>query len=293
MKKWILACVMISALGLSACSSNNSNNAVMTSDAGNITQNDLYQAMKTKYGVQTLQELAVEKVLSKKYTVTQAQVDAQVQQTKNQLGSQFLSTLQQYGFQDENDYANMVKINLLEQQAVYSTINVTNKELEDAYAAYKPDIHARHILVADLKTANEIEAKLKKGANFADLAKQYSTDTGSASKGGDLGWFGTGVMDPTFEKAAFALKVNQISAPVHTQYGYHIIQVLGIKPKPSFASLKSTLTNQIKQSKVTPTMIQNVLQNLFKQEHVTITDKALTQATNFSATPGNASTTGQ
>jgi foldase protein PrsA len=77
-------------------------------------------------------------------------------------------------------------------------------------------------------------------------------------------------MDPTFEKAAFVLEVNQISAPVRTQYGYHIIQVLGIKPKPSFALLKSQLTNQIKKSKATPTMGQNVLQNLFKQDHIII-----------------------
>lgn len=282
MKKWVLAGCMISAFALSACS-NTSNSVVMKSSAGNISQDELYQAMKTKYGAQTLQELAVEKVLSSEYKVSKSDIDAQVKKAKDQLGDQFLSSLQQYGYQDENDFRNATELNLLEQKAVFKTIKVTDKELQAAYAAYKPDIQARHILVNDEKTANEIEAKLKAGTKFEDLAKQYSQDTGSASKGGDLGWFGTGVMDPDFEKAAFALKLNQISAPVKTQYGYHIIQVTGIKPKESFNKMKSTLTDQVKQSKVTSDMMEKVLTAEFKKAKVTISDKDLKKASDFSA----------
>lgn len=209
MKKWILAGVMIGSLGLSACSSGN---AVMKSDAGNISQDELYQAMKTKYGTQTLQQLALEKVLSSEYTVSKSEIDAHVKKSKDQLGDQFLTTIKQYGYQDENDFREALKINLLEQKAVYKTIKVTDKQLKAAYASYKPDIKARHILVSDENSANDIEAKLKAGAKFEDLAKQYSTDTASASNGGDLGWFGTGEMDSDFEKAAFALKLNEISS---------------------------------------------------------------------------------
>jgi foldase protein PrsA len=281
MKKWILAGVMIGSLGLSACSSGN---AVMKSDAGNISQDELYQAMKTKYGTQTLQQLALEKVLSSEYTVSKSEIDAQVKKSKDQLGDQFLTTIKQYGYQDENDFREALKINLLEQKAVYKTIKVTDKQLKAAYASYKPDIKARHILVSDENSANDIEAKLKAGAKFEDLAKQYSTDTASASNGGDLGWFGTGEMDSDFEKAAFALKLNEISSPVKTQYGYHIIQVTGIKQKPSFSKLKSTLTNQVKQSKVTSDMITKVLKAEFKKENVSISDKDLKQAVDFSST---------
>ena len=85
-------------------------------------------------------------------------------------------------------------------------------------------------------SAETIESDLSKGADFAQLAAKYSTDTGSASKGGDLGWFGKGVMDSTFETAAFNLQVGQISQPVHTQFGYHIIQVLGHELRPLDAS---------------------------------------------------------
>jgi foldase protein PrsA len=280
MKKWVLAGLLISALGLSACS--NSSSAVMKSDAGNITQDELYQAMKSKYGTQTLQQLAAEKVLSKKYTVSKAEIDSEVKKAKDQLGDQFMSALQQYGFKDENDYRNTVKLNLLEQKAALKTIKVTDKELKAAYASYKPEIRASHILVKDEKTANDIEAKLKSGAKFEDLAKEKSTDTASASKGGDLGWFGTGVMDPDFEKAAYSLKQNQISAPIKTQYGYHIIQLTDTKSKQSFAKMKNTLTAQVKQGKVTQDMIQKVLKNEFKKSNIDISDKDLKKATDLS-----------
>ncbi|WP_423801204.1 peptidylprolyl isomerase [Neobacillus sp. SAB-20_R2A] len=280
MKKWILSGFMVGALALAGCSSNS---ALMKSDAGNISQDELYQAMKAKYGTQTLQQLAVEKVLTKNYSVSKSEVDAQVNKTKEQIGDSFLSTLQQYGFKDENDYRNSVKLNLLEQKAVFKTIKVTDKELKQAYDDYKPEIRARHILVTDEAKANEIAAKLKSGSKFEDLAKE-SEDTATASKGGDLGWFGTGVMDPDFEKAAYALEKDQISDPVKTSYGYHIIQVTDKKEKKSYEDMKKTLTEQVKKSKVTQDQIVKVLKDEFKKADVSISDKDLKAAAEFSAT---------
>jgi parvulin-like peptidyl-prolyl isomerase len=92
------------------------------------------------------------------------------------------------------------------------------------------EVHARHILVADLATAQDVKKQLDAGGDFAALAAKYSTDTGSKDKGGDLGWFGKGVMVPEFETAAFSLKPGQISDPVKSQFGYHIIQVLANDP---------------------------------------------------------------
>lgn len=75
------------------------------------------------------------------------------------------------------------------------------------------------------KKADEVYDKLKGGANFAQLAKEYSQDAATAANGGDLGFFGKGKMVPAFEEAAFALKVGEYSEPVRTVYGYHIIKV--------------------------------------------------------------------
>ena len=94
------------------------------------------------------------------------------------------------------------------------------------------EVHARHILVATEKEAKEIIERLKKGEDFATVAKEKSKDP--SAEGGDLGWFGRGQMLKPFEDAAFALEVGQISEPVHTQFGWHVIKVeerRGLSPK--------------------------------------------------------------
>lgn len=88
-------------------------------------------------------------------------------------------------------------------------------------------VHAAHILVTTAETATLVLEKLDAGASFAELATEYSTDTGSAEQGGDLGWFPRGVMVTEFEDAAFALNPGETSGLVETDYGYHIITVLG------------------------------------------------------------------
>ncbi len=85
---------------------------------------------------------------------------------------------------------------------------------------------ASHILVKDKALAERLLAKIKGGARFEALARDFSTCP-SKSKGGDLGWFGPGKMVPAFEQACSRLSVGRISGLVHTQFGYHIIKLTG------------------------------------------------------------------
>jgi peptidyl-prolyl cis-trans isomerase C len=110
------------------------------------------------------------------------------------------------------------------------------------------EVHARHILVDDEATAKKIIADLKKGADFATLSKQYSKDAAAVEQGGDLGYFKATDMVPEFSKAAFALKDNEVSpTPVHTQFGWHVIQTLDHRTAapPTFDQAKDQLRQKM------------------------------------------------
>lgn len=115
------------------------------------------------------------------------------------------------------------------------------------------EVHARHILVASEDVAKKIIADLKKGGDFAALAKQHSTDPG-AQNGGDLGFFKKDDMVPEFANAAFALKNGEVTPePVKTQFGYHVIKVEERRaaPPPSFDEAKDELRQRVIQEAVT------------------------------------------
>ncbi len=116
----------------------------------------------------------------------------------------------------------------------------------------EPEIRARHILVADEDTANKVIAELKGGADFAELAKKYSTDPG-AQTGGDLGFFKKGDMLPEFSDAAFALKAGETTqTPVKTRFGWHVIQAEEVRtaPPPAFEQVRDEIRQSLIQEGV-------------------------------------------
>jgi peptidyl-prolyl cis-trans isomerase C len=128
------------------------------------------------------------------------------------------------------------------------TDDAMHKVYDDAIKQMPPEeeIHARHILVPTEDEAKAIEADLKKGADFATLAKEKSKDPGAAD-GGDLGYFTKDQMVPEFSDAAFKLDKGQISDPVKTQYGWHIIKIEDkrTKPTPAFDDVKSQISTYV------------------------------------------------
>lgn len=147
-------------------------------------------------------------------------------------------------------------------------INIDIEKMKDYYAMHKKDfekpeqVKASHILIiADSspasptgltdeqakKLAEEIYKKAKSGEDFSALAKKYSKDTATKDKGGDLGWFKKGEMVPEFEKASFSLKQGEISEPVKTQFGYHIIKCTGKQSayEPTFEKEKDKVLKEL------------------------------------------------
>jgi parvulin-like peptidyl-prolyl isomerase len=140
---------------------------------------------------------------------------------------------------------------------VTDDVNVTDKQIKDYYDAnqsiyvQKPSRDVRHILVTKKALADQLYAQLKSGGNFAKLAKKYSKDPGSAQNGGKL-TVTRGQTVKEFDKTAFALKTGALSPPVHTQYGYHIIQALSsIRPAKttSLDKVKASIRQQLEQQK--------------------------------------------
>jgi peptidyl-prolyl cis-trans isomerase C len=111
----------------------------------------------------------------------------------------------------------------------------------------EPEVAARHILVDNEEKAKELLAKIKAGGDFAALAKENSSDTGSKDNGGLLGYFGPGQMVPEFEAVAFKMIKGQVSEPVKTKFGWHIIKLEDRrrKPPPTFDQVKETIINSL------------------------------------------------
>ncbi|WP_409274255.1 peptidylprolyl isomerase [Neobacillus sp. SCS-31] len=281
MKKWMLAVALTGGvLTLGACNNADNGNGgetVAETKAGNITKDDMYNLMKDKAGQAALQQLVYEKVLSDKYKVTDEEINKKIDELKNDLGPNFEAAIAQYGYQSEADLKETFRIGLLQEKAALRDVKATEKEMKEYYDNYKPEIKARHILVKDEATAKTVKEKLDKGEKFGDLAKEYSTDPGTAAEGGDLGWFrpGTGKMVEEFDNAAAKLKKDEISEPVKSQFGYHIIQVTDIKEKKSYEDMKKEIEYEVKSSKVTPEMINEAMQRELKDANVKVKDKDL------------------
>ena len=154
---------------------------------------------------------------------------------------------------------------------------VTEDEIKAAYdeeaakVAQTERIRARHILVGSEKEASGILARLQKGEKFEDLAKQYSLD-GSKDYGGDLGYFTAPEMVPEFSKAAFALQVGEISQPVKTDFGWHIIKVEDRKMGAAqpYDQVKTAIRNVLLRKKV-----QEVMDGLKASSKIEILDEDL------------------
>ncbi len=120
---------------------------------------------------------------------------------------------------------------------------------EQTVKAMKPDeeVHARHILVDNEDEAKKIAARIKGGEDFAKVAAEASKDPGSKAEGGDLGWFTKERMVAPFAEAAFKLNAGQVSDPIKTQFGWHVIKVeeKRVKPVPTFAEMKEQVEQYI------------------------------------------------
>ena len=275
MKKTLFALTLATSIGLAACS--NPGDEVVVSTANfEITQDEFYNEMKKIAGDQLLQQVVLEKILNDKYEVTDEEVQTEFDAVAEQYGDQFTAALASEGL-TEKTFKDNIRFNLLRQKA-QDEVKISDKEIQAYYDQGKYELNARHILVETEEEAKAIIEELKNGADFAEIAKEKSVDTGSGAEGGELGWFSVGMMVPEFNDAAYALELKTVSEPVKSEFGYHIIEVKEKREVEGYGTLeekKEEISAQLKAQKADWATIQ---EQLLEDAKVEVKDEDLKDA---------------
>ena len=232
---------------------------------------------------QILSQLVLSEILEQWGTelgveVTEADAAAQKDALIEQLGGQeaFDEAVAGSGLSDEDIQLQLRQRALQDKiaESVATDPEVTDEEVaafyeENAETRFGEQARARHILVEERAVAKDLIAQLENGADFAELAKEYSKDTGSGAKGGDLGEFGRGQMVPEFDEAVFGANVDEIVGPVKTEFGFHIIEVLDLVGGKTREEATEQIRTELEETKRTE-QLQTELTDRTKSTDVTV-----------------------
>lgn len=223
-----------------------------------ITKEALYEKLVATSGAATLDAMISNEVVSQeaekaKVEVTQEEIDVEMAVYEEQYGgAEALEQALASSGMSIADLEEEMKTYLKVEKIIGPDIEITDEQISTYFEENKETfeqaskVEANHILVETQEEADKVKSELDDGGDFAELAAEYSIDTSNAENGGALGEFGAGEMTPEFEEAALSLKVDEISQPVETDYGFHIIQVTG-KTEATEANLENS-KEQIKET---------------------------------------------
>ena len=310
MKKKLI-CILAVLLLVTSCGKvpklKNGDEAVVTMKDGDISVEKLYSEMKEKYALDMLITKIDTAILNNVYKTDDEEknyIDKQLETIKyyheTYYKSQYKSFqeyLTQNGVESEDELKENIRLTYKRNKAVKDYVKsiITDKEIEKYYdEEIFGDISASHILIKPeydknasdeekkeaekkaLKEAKEVIAKLKKGEDFAELAKEYSDDSSNSKSGGKLADFNHGQMVEAFEDAAKELKVGSYTTtPVKTEFGYHIILKTAQKDKPALKEVKDDIISDLTDEKLKSDSSLEVtaLVELRKKHKVEIQDK--------------------
>lgn len=296
MKKLLLGTAIGSALLIAGCADNPE---VASTTAGRIRQDEFYERLKThqseqgKFGEIVLQQMLIETILEESYgdQVSDEEIEAEIDKLAEQSGGrEKLEELLQQRGQTLQVVKDSVKTNLLLAEAVKDKSEFSEEDVKAYHESQVPDgTKVAHILVKEEEQAKELIKELNDGADFAELAKEHSTDPGSAENGGEYE-LQSGQMVPEFEQAALQLEEGEMTEePVKTQFGYHIIKMITKGEVKPFEEVKDEVTSDYVQEKLMRdgATINKVLSELIQEANVQIADEDLQNAVaQFIAQPG-------
>lgn len=310
MKKKLI-CILAVLLLVTSCGKvpklKNGDEAVVTMKDGDISVEELYSEMKEKYALDMLITKIDTAILNNVYKTDDEEknyIDKQLETIKYYYETYYKSQyksfqeyLTQNGVESEDELKENIRLTYKRNKAIKDYVKsiITDKEIEKYYdEEIFGDISASHILIKPeyddnasdeekkeaekkaLKEAKEVIAKLKKGEDFAELAKEYSDDSSNSKSGGKLADFNHGQMVEAFEDAAKDLKVGSYTTtPVKTEFGYHIILKTAQKDKPALKEVKDDIISDLTDEKLKDdsTLEVTALVELRKKHKVEIQDK--------------------
>ena len=283
------------------------NNTVVKTDEGKITADALYENLRDKYGISVLVDMIDHQLFDEKYKTDETEeetINAQIEQMKSQYNNDeeaFQAAITQYlGVEDEDELRDMLSLEYKRNLAIEEHVqdSITDDEIEKYYDdEVIGDIKVRHILISpettdDMSTEEQTEAeekakkeaedlikKLDDGADFEELAKEYSDDTGSASDGGLIDYFNKDDnMDEAFLNASIDLEEGKYTEePVQSSFGYHIILKLDQKKKPKLNKVKNDIIETLAEEKLNEdaTLRYNALIEIREEAGIKFNDDSL------------------
>lgn len=309
-KKLILSisCLLLISLFVTGCKQEievkDGSKVAVSVDGGKITATDYYNEIK-QTNISVLIDMIDHKLFDKKYPRTDEE-DERVEKIVKQLKEAYTdeATLnaalnQFYGVSTEEELEDMIRLEYKRELAIkdYIAKNIKDSEIEKYYKEnIFGKVEAKHILIIPSvsddagddekeeaesqakKTAEEIIKKLEKGEDFSKLAKKYSQDTATASKGGELGYFELDEMVEEFSNAVKELDTNEYTKkPVKTSYGYHIILKTGQKAKPSLKDVEDDIREKITLQKLDSeaTLYYQTLIDIRKDNNIKFNDTVI------------------
>ena len=301
----IVLCFLVTGCGNNA--ELKDNHTVVSTDEGKISADTLYEELRDKYGINVLVDMIDHQLLDEKYKtddVEEETINSQIEQMKSQYNNDeeaFQAAITQYlGVEDEDELRDMLSLEYKRNLAIEDHVedSITDDEIEKYYNdEVIGDIKVRHILISpevndDMSTEEKQEAedKAKKeaedlikqlddGADFEELAKKYSDDTGSAKNGGLIDYFNKDDnMDEAFLNASIDLKKGEYTEePVKSSYGYHIILKVDQKDKPKLKKVKDDIIKTLAEEKLNddPALKYNALIEIREKAGIDFKDDSL------------------
>lgn len=298
-------CILVTGCGNNA--ELEDNHTVVKTDEGEITADDLYVELRDKYGIALLVDMIDHQLFDEKYEtddVEEETINSQIEQMKSQYNNDdeaFNAAINQYlGVEDEDELRDLLSLEYKRNLAIEDHVqeSIADDEIQDYYDdEVIGDMQVRHILISpevtddmtDEEKANaEEEAKkeaedlikqLDDGADFEELAKEYSDDTGSAEDGGLIDYFNKDDnMDEAFLNASIDLEKGKYTEePVQSSYGYHIILKTDQKDKPELDEVKDDIVETLAEEKLNddPALVYNALIEIREEAGIEFNDDSL------------------